>query len=79
MNTTTYEHPIQPSMNKPPVYEFFDDYTSYEAKKQEVRNGSHLPGTRIVHMTPNQEGCESAVLDIVNGERILIITGYYDY
>jgi len=63
----------------PPTYEFFDNYTGYESKKKEVLYGSYVAGARIIHTTPNQEGCESAILEIIDGERTLTIIGYYDY
>ena len=64
---------------KPPVYEFFDEYMSYAAKKQEVLDDESYPsGTRIILMTSNQEGCESAILEMINGERTLTIIRYED-
>ena len=63
----------------PPVYEFFDEYMAYEAKKQEVlEDESYPPGTRIVLMTSNQEGCETAILEIIDEERTLTIIRYED-
>ena len=68
------------STTNPPIYEFFDDYTAYEAKKKEVLNDkSYKPGTQIVHMTPNQEGCESVILEIMDDDRILMIIRYEDH
>ena len=63
----------------PPMYQFFDDYTAYEAKKKEVLDdASYQPGTLIIHTTPNQEGCETAVLKIVDDNRTLTIIRYVD-
>lgn len=59
------------------IYTIFDDYTAYEVKKQEVLRGTDRAGTQIMHHTANQEGCESATLEIINGVRTLIIRGYY--
>ena len=59
------------------IYTIFDDYTAYEAKKQEVIHGTDSAGTRIMHHTANQEGCESATLNIIDGVRTLTIRGYY--
>jgi hypothetical protein len=62
-----------------PIYEFFDEYMAYQAKKQEVLDDeSYPPGTRIVLMTSNQEGCESAILEIIDEKRTLTIIRYDD-
>ena len=67
------------SITAPFVYEFFDEYIAYNAKKQEVLDDESYPsGTRIILMTSNQEGCESAILEIIGGERTLTIIRYED-
>ena len=61
------------------VYEFFDEYMAYEAKKQEVlEDETYPPGTRLILMTSNQEGYESAMLEMIDGERTLTIIRYED-
>jgi len=51
----------------------------YEAKKQEVlEDESYPPGTRIVLITSNQEGCEAAILEIIDGKRTFTIIRYED-
>ena len=60
------------------LYEIFDDYAAYYAKKQEVLHGTDPVGSKIVHCTPNQEGCETAILTIVDGERTFHIIRYDD-
>ena len=67
------------TITHPPMYEFFDDYTSYEAKKKEVLNDASYPlGTLIIHTTPNQEGCETAILKIMDNNRTLTIIRHED-
>jgi len=52
---------------------------AYHAKKQEVlEDESYPPGTRIMLMTSNQEGYESAILEIIDEKRTLTIIHYED-
>ena len=63
----------------PPTFVFYDTCVEYEEKKMEVRHvESYKEGTRLTLFTANQEGCESAVLHIIDGERTLKITRYCD-
>lgn len=61
------------------VHEVFDNYTAYEAKKKEVLSGNTPIGTQIRHYTANQEGCECATLELVDGTRVLTYKTYMMY
>jgi len=60
------------------TYEIIDNHAEYAAKKKEVLEGKDAVGTRIVHLTANQEGCECATLTMNDTTRTLTITRYDD-
>jgi len=60
------------------TYEIIDNHAEYAAKKKEVLEGKDAVGTRIVHLTANQEGCECATLTMMDTTRTLTIQRYDD-